>query len=513
MYVNSPSYLKLRGQNLVSIGFLLFGYDIGYISGVTTADEFLKVFGYPNASLLGFIVSAYEVGAMFGALFQFLIGDRYGRKVGILGGTVVIFIGAVLQTSSFGLTQFLVGRVIAGLGLGAITTVIPVWLTECSIPKSRGRMMAMQLSNLIMGLIISNWLDYGMSKYPGSVMWRVPCAFQIVFCILILCYVPFLPESPRYLFSVGRKDQATHTLCALRAGFPEDPDIEKEIQEINYAIAVESEEVGSWSEVFKDNGISGFTRTMLSFVANFLQQMTGVNIMSSLGSYILQESVGLNHYDALLVSGGMQIFYFLSSIIPWFIIDRIGRRKLFMIGSAGMGSCMVMSAILVGIGTKACGYGAIVFLYIFQTFFTLGWQSNMWVYPSELMPLKLRLRGGAIAVISQWLFGFVVVEITPPMIDSINYKAYIIFAIFNFITIPIVYYCFPETSKRPLEVVDLLFADRDGKRPSIFRVVRDSTDKGYIEMIEKQLEERAEQNNADIMEEKEKLQHFENIDA
>jgi hypothetical protein len=97
------------------------------------------------------------------------------------------------------------------------------------------------------------------------------------------------------------------------------------------------------------------------------------------------------------------------------------------------------------------------------------------IYPSELLPLKLRLRGGAIAVVGQWLFTFVVVEITPPMIQNITYRSYIVFAVFNFASVVFVYFTFPETAGRPLESVDFLFSDRDGKRPSIWRVVKDST--------------------------------------
>ena len=226
-------------------------------------------------------------------------------------------------------------------------------------------------------------------------------------------------------------------------------------------------------------------------MANFFQQFSGVNVMSSLGPYIFQNSIGLNRHDALLVSGGLQVFYFLSSLIPWYTTDHWGRRRLFMLGSIGMGTCMTLSAIFVGIGTKGLGYAATVVLYIFQTFFTLGWQSNMWIYPPELVPLKLRLRGGAIAVVSQWLFTFVIVEITPVMITNIAYKSYIVFAIFNFATVPCVYFFFPETMRRPLEAVDLLFADRDGKRPSIMRVVRDSVNKDFVAQMDIQLEERS----------------------
>lgn len=425
-----PSFLGLKGQPLVyavtlccSIGFLLcesflsydrdrgvltvigtVGYDLGFMGGLTTSPEFLNQFGNPNASLLGFLVSAYEVGAMFGAVVVFLVGDRLGRKPNNMAGAVIVAIGAAIQCSSYGVAQFLVGRLIAGFGLGMMTTVIPVWLAECAMPKNRGRMMAMQLSNLIMGLIIANWVDYGMAKYAGSIQWRFPCALQIVFCIIELGFMPWLPESPRYLVVKDRMAEATISLAALRGDYPDNEAIATEMKEIQYAIAVESEEQGGWMDVFKDGGVSGFTRVAIAFSANFFQQLSGVNVMSSLGPYIFQESIGMSRYDALLVSGGLQVFYFLSSLIPWAVVDKAGRRRLFMLGSAGMGTCMLLSAIFVGIGTKRLGYAAAVVLYLFQTFFTLGWQSNMWIYPSELLPLRLRLRGGAIAVVSQWLW-------------------------------------------------------------------------------------------------------------
>lgn len=240
-------------------------------------------------------------------------------------------------------------------------------------------MMAMQLSNLIMGLIISNWLDYGMSFHPGSIQWRFPCGFQIVFCIIIWIFMPFLPESPRYLANRDRIGEATINLAALRGNHPDTPEIAEELREIQYAISIENQEVGGWSDVFKDGGVSGFTRVAIAFSANFFQQLSGVNVMSSLGPYIFQNSIGMSRYDALLVSGGLQVFYFLSSLIPWIVVDKAGRRRLFILGSTGMGCCMMLSAIFVGVGTKGLGYAAAVVLYIFQTFFTLGWQSNMWI--------------------------------------------------------------------------------------------------------------------------------------
>ncbi|GAO47581.1 putative hexose carrier protein [Saitoella complicata NRRL Y-17804] len=498
-----PTFCGLKGQSLVylvtfccSIGFLLFGYDLGFMGGVTTSPLFLETFGNPDAALLGFMVSSYDIGCLLGAVLSFFIGDHLGRRMMIVAGGIWVLVGAVLQASSFSMAQFLVGRIIGGVGMGHMTTAIPIWLTESASAKKRGRMMAMQLSNLIMGLIIANWVDYGMAKIDGSIQWRFPVALQCIFCVLVMSLCMFLPESPRWLMQKGREVEARKSLAALRGGALDSEIVESEFRDIQTAIMIESHHVSSWMDIFRDGGISGFTRVMTGFNANFFQQLSGVNVMSSLGPYIFQHSVGFDRNQALMVSGGQQIFYFLSSIIPWFVIDRAGRRKLFMLGSFGMGVCMALSAVFIGIGGKGLGYAAVVVLYIYQTFFTLGWQSTLWIYPSEILPLKLRLRGGAIAVVSQWLFTFVVVEITPPMITNITYKSYIVFAAFNFLAIVVVYFTFPETANRPLEAVDLLFADRDGKRPSIWRVVQDSVSKDFD--AEYELHRLEQQNSMEI---------------
>jgi hypothetical protein len=143
--------------------------------------------------------------------------------------------------------------------------------------------MAMQLSNLIMGLILSNWLDYGMATYSGSIQWRFPCAFQVVPCIIVCSLAPFLPESPRYLCSTDQTDRGLYALAALRGGELDATDVVEEMNEIKYALDVENQEVGSWSDVFRDGGISGWQRVLIAFAANFFQQFSGVNVISSLG--------------------------------------------------------------------------------------------------------------------------------------------------------------------------------------------------------------------------------------
>ncbi len=115
------------------------------MGGLTTSTKFLAVFGNPNSALLAFLVASYEVGALFGAAFQFLLGDRYGRKTNNMGGAVLVIVGAVLQCTTTTLAQFLIGRLVAGFGLGCMTTVIPIWLTECATRTSRGESLVKEL--------------------------------------------------------------------------------------------------------------------------------------------------------------------------------------------------------------------------------------------------------------------------------------------------------------------------------------------------------------------------------
>lgn len=234
-------------------------------------------------------------------------------------------------------------------------------------------MIAIQLSHLILGLILANWTDYGVSTYESSIQWRLPCALQIGICIVCLCILPWLPESSRWLAKVNRMDEARHDLAALRGEDTSSAEVNREMHEIYYDLTSEAESIdSSWTALFRNAGIGAWSRVAVAMAGNAGQQLTGSNIISSFGPYIFQTSIGMSRYEALLVSDGLQVWFFLSSLIPWVIIDRVGRRKLSLFGSAGMAVCMTLSAVFVGMGGKELGYAATVFMYLFYTFFTTG---------------------------------------------------------------------------------------------------------------------------------------------
>jgi MFS family permease len=159
----------------------------------------------------------------------------------------------------------------------------------------------------------------------------------------------------------------------------------------------------------------------------------------------------------LLLAGFNGIAYFISSLVPIWCLDRLGRRKMMLFACAGQGICMAILAGTVANGSKGCGLVAIVMLFLFNFFFAVGMLAIPWLLPAEYAPLAIRTKSAALATASNWIFTFLVVEITPISIDSIQWRTYIYFAIFNFTFLPLIWFFYPETQNLSLEQVDLLF--------------------------------------------------------
>lgn len=172
---------------------------------------------------------------------------------------------------------------------------------------------------------------------------------------------------------------------------------------------------------------------------------------------IFEVSVGMSHNLAMLLAGFNGIAYFLSSLIPIWCLDRIGRRNLMLFACAGQAGCMAILAGTVSNGSYACGIVAIVMLFLFNFFFAVGLLAIPWLLPAEYAPLAIRTKAAALATASNWIFTFLVVEITPVSIGNIGWRTYIYFAVFNFFFLPLIWFFYPEVRNLSLEQVDKLF--------------------------------------------------------
>jgi MFS family permease len=202
-----------------------------------------------------------------------------GRKKTIFIGSVIMIIGAILQTASFGLAQLIIGRWITGFGNGMNTSTVPTWQSETSKPHRRGQMVMIEGSLIVFGVMISYWIDLGFSFLePSSIAWRFPIGFQIILAVFILCFIPGLPESPRWLILKGRDEEALDVLAALSDLPKEDKKIQQEYLAVKDVVFEMSK--GGFRECFKFNKNRNFHRTVLAYVNQMFQQVRALRFDS-----------------------------------------------------------------------------------------------------------------------------------------------------------------------------------------------------------------------------------------
>ncbi|KAF9226436.1 general substrate transporter [Gyrodon lividus] len=477
--------LSLRGRKLtVSLafvagtGFTLFGYDQGVMSALLTAGQFEKVFpqvvvdsSHPNhATLQSFVVAIYEVGCLIGALSNLWVGDLLGRRRTIVSGGCIMIIGAILQATSYSYVQLVVARIVTGLGNGLNTSTVPSYHAECSPAAKRGSLIMIEGSLITFGIMISCWVDFALYWASGSsAQWRVPIALQIVLALIMVFGIGFLPESPRWLVKHGRNAEAVAVISALEDKPSSDPEVQRTYHAIREAVQVE--ELGSQdhdtkqksgsrsqlSELLTGGRSQNFRRASLGVINQCFQQITGINLITYYATLLFQR-LGLSDVTSRVIAAANGTEYFLASLIAIFLIDRVGRRKLMLFGAVGQCLTMVLLAVLGSVKGSGAQVVSSVLLFVFNSFFAVGWLGMTWLYPAEIVGLRIRAPANALSTASNWIFNFMVVMVTGPSFNDISWGTYIVFAALNAFIVPIVYFFFPETAGRSLEDMDVIFA-------------------------------------------------------
>ncbi|KAF2772558.1 general substrate transporter [Teratosphaeria nubilosa] len=458
---------------LACLGFLLIGYDNGLMGGLVNGPAFDNTFNIDpksshGADLIALIVAIYEIGCFLGAIITSFIGESLGRRRSIFIGVIIMIIGALLQATAYVTAHMIVARIVAGIGMGFINSTVPVMMAEFAPKATRGIYVCAQLSTLNFGIMMVYWIDYGFGRGPGvaeSYTWRVPVILQCIFLIPMLFIIGIIPDTPRWLMAHGKTDEALDVLRRLNRKKMSDEAIVRMADEIRGVVEYEAAlNTGSWKDLLKNDEIQSQKRFLIACSIQAFQQLGGINALIYYSNTLFIQSVGLSDHLAALMSGFLNTWFFLASFIPWVLIDRVGRRPLLLSMVSLMAAVMAIQTGLIysvqnELSNKAaCGAGAIAMLFIFQGAFTIGFQAVVWVYPSEILPLKLRQRGSSVSTACNWICNFIIVYITPPAIKHIGYRTYIIFAVLNATWVPIMYFYYPETARLALEDVDRLFA-------------------------------------------------------
>ncbi|RLL99967.1 hypothetical protein CFD26_107062 [Aspergillus turcosus] len=456
--------LKAAIWTACGMAFILFGYDQGVFSGIVENEDFLATMHHPNDSLLGIIVSIYNLGCFTGCIINFVIAEWLGRRRAMWFAMIWIIIGASLQTSAHSVAHLMVGRFVTGIGTGIETSTVPMYQAELCEATTRGKLVCSEPLLVGVGIVISYFFDYGMSFVGGQIAWRLPIACQMIFAFVVIFLVFGLPESPRYCYKEERNDEALQILSDVNGLPKDDPKILAEQEEILEALALEMKHGGyKWRNIFKRDEVATGHRVLLAYGMQFMNQVGGINLVVYFIPTVLNSNVGLSKNLSLIIGGCVQVMFVIGSFFPTFFVDRVGRRGPMMWGSFGLGLCMMMVAILLSFKGTAVQHdtssAAVTFFFLYMLIFGASVNCIPWVYVPEILPLHARAKGTAVGISSNWIWNFFVVMITPIIINRLQWKAYLIFMCTNFAFVPLVYFCYPETANLTLEEIDYLFTN------------------------------------------------------
>ncbi|KAK0351925.1 hypothetical protein LTR91_007040 [Friedmanniomyces endolithicus] len=485
-----------------SFGGMFFGYDSGYINGVTGSAVFIQLIEGPGAKALtgphsSLIVSILSAGTFFGAIGAGDVADTIGRKWTVILGCCIYIIGVILQTATTGLGLLVAGRLIAGIGVGFESAIVILYMSEICPKKVRGALVAGYQFCITLGLLLASCVTYGTSTLTTTSSYRIPIGLQFIFGVVLGVGLLFLPESPRFFVKRGRIEQARKALAHVRDQPQDSEYVEAELAEI---IANEEYErslipaggwINGWMNCFSGSLMksnSNLRKTILGTSLQMMQQWTGINFIFYFSTPFLQSTGAIT--NTFLISLIFTLVNVCSTPISFYTVEKFGRRPLLIWGALGMLICEFMVGIIGdtvgfnkthlaadGVTSVANNIPAvnaqIAFICIYIFFFASTWGPGAWIVIGEVFPLPIRARGVALSTASNWLWNCIITVITPYMVSKTegNLESNVFFIWGSLCTAAFVYAYFliPETKGLSLEQVDKMMEETSPRTSAKWR--------------------------------------------
>ncbi|TLD27061.1 hypothetical protein PspLS_04674 [Pyricularia sp. CBS 133598] len=481
-----------------AFGGIFFGYDTGWMGGVQGMPYFISMYtgmqyDYDKKEPIGvapkdfilpdqqksLMTSILSAGTFFGALIAGDIADYIGRRPTIIAGCGIFSIGAVLQAASTNQEALMViGRLIAGLGVGFISAIIILYMSEIAPKKVRGAMVSGYQFCITIGILLANCVVYATQGRNDTGSYRIPVCIQFLWAIILAIGLFLLPESPRYHVKKGMLDQAAKDLSIIR-GQPVDSDyIKDELAEIvannEYEMShiPQTSYIGSWTALFKGSlskGNSNIRRTLLGVGMQMMQQLTGINFIFYFGVPFFQQLGTIQ--DPFLMGLVTTLVNVCSTPVSFWSIEKFGRRFLLIYGAMGMIVCQFIVAILGVTAGRAeaqndnATKAMIAFICINISFFAITWGPTAWVIVGETFSLPIRSRGVGISTASNWFWNCIIGIITPYMVGEsdgsagLGSKVFFIWGSLCCGSLAFAYFLVPEMKGLSLEQVDKMLEE------------------------------------------------------
>lgn len=439
-----------------AMGGFLFGYDSSVINGAVEAIRSRYDIG---SGTLAQVIAIALIGCAIGAATAGRIADRIGRIRCMQISSVLFTVSAVGSALPFALWDLAMWRIIGGFAIGMASVIGPAYIAEVSPPAYRGRLGSFQQAAIVIGIAISQLVNYGIlqiadgdqrGKIGGLEAWQWMLGVMVLPAILYGLLSFAIPESPRFLISVGKKERARKILSEVEG---KNVDLDARVTEIETAMHREHK------STFKD--LLGSRMGFLPIVwvgigLSVFQQLVGINV-AFYYSATLWQSVGIDPSSSFFYSFTTSIVNIIGTVIAMVLVDRVGRRPLALVGSCGMAVALAFEAwafsadLVDGKLPDTQGMVALIAAHVFVLFFALSWGVVVWVFLGEMFPNRIRAAALGVAASAQWIANWAITASFPSLADWNLAGTYIIYACFATLSIPFVIKFVKETKGKALE--------------------------------------------------------------
>ncbi len=443
-----PAYVYVAAA-ISALGGMLFGYDTGVISG---AILFIKEDFALSSTHQEYVVSAVVLGAMLGAAVGGKLTDRFGRRIVLIVTAALFAVGDVGGAVSPGMLWLVMCRILVGIAIGVASFTAPLYISEIAPVDLRGRLVSFNQIAMTSGILIAYCVGYAFS---ASRDWRLMFALAVIPSSLLGFGMLFLPESPRWLVSHGRLDQARSVLQRIRHATA----VDKEMQEIRDSSGFQS---GGWRAL-----LSPALRppTLVGIGLAVFQQVTGINTVIYYAPTIFQSAGFGSASSAILATVGVGLVNVLMTVVALLLLDREGRRPLLLIGLAGMVvSLGALGTVFYFPRLASLGWVAAASLTLYVGFFAVGLGPVFWLLISEIYPLKIRGLAMSVATVANWGANLLVAVTFLTLIETLGRPAtFWLYALVGIAAWFFAWRMVPETKAQTLEQIEAHW--RHGKQP------------------------------------------------
>ncbi|RST17156.1 MFS transporter [Streptomyces sp. WAC05374] len=439
-----------------AMGGFLFGYDSSVINGAVEAIRHRYEIG---SGTLAQVIAIALIGCAIGAATAGRIADRIGRIRCMQIAAVLFTVSAVGSALPFALWDLAMWRVVGGFAIGMASVIGPAYIAEVAPAAYRGRLGSFQQAAIVVGIAVSqlvNWAILNMAdgdqrgEIAGLEAWQWMLGVMVVPAVLYGLLSFAIPESPRFLISVGRKDKAKEVLAEVEG---KGVDLDARVAEIETAMRREHK------STFRDLLGSRFGFLPIVWVGiglSVFQQLVGINVAFYYSSTLWQ-SVGIDPSSSFFYSFTTSIINIIGTVIAMVLVDRVGRKPLALVGSAGMAIALAFEAwafsadLVGGKLPETQGVVALIAAHLFVLFFALSWGVVVWVFLGEMFPNRIRAAALGVAASAQWIANWAITASFPSLADWNLSGTYIIYTVFAVLSIPFVLKYVKETKGKALE--------------------------------------------------------------